>query len=98
MAAKFSNTRQLIRRTLHDNASLREDLEIKKSLEHLSEGINNVFHAQSIEEVIGIEGNVVLPLPEYADIIDNGFIENRYCAEKGAQFSYRGHQSKHYVR
>ncbi len=57
MAAKFSNTRQLIRRTLHDNASLREDLEIKKSLEHLSEGINNVFHAQSIEEVIGIEGN-----------------------------------------
>lgn len=57
MAAKFSNTRQLIRRTLHDNASLREDLEIKKSLEHLSEGINNVLHAQSIEEVIGIEGN-----------------------------------------
>ena len=30
MAAKFSNTRQLIRRTLHDNGALREDSEIKE--------------------------------------------------------------------
>ena len=29
MAAKFSNTRQLIRRTLHDNAGLREDVNIQ---------------------------------------------------------------------
>ena len=32
LAAKFSNTRQLIRRTLHDNAELREDAEIKKAI------------------------------------------------------------------
>ena len=30
MAAKFSNTRQLIRRTLHDNPPLRNDEQIKK--------------------------------------------------------------------
>lgn len=57
MAAKFSNSRQLIRRTLHDNSNLREDLEIKGVIDILTEGINKVFSAQSIEEIIGIEGN-----------------------------------------
>lgn len=57
MAAKFSNTRQLIRRTLHDNAKLREDEEIKKVMEILDSGIDKVFEAESIEEIIGIEGN-----------------------------------------
>ena len=33
MAAKFSNTRQLIRRSLHDNAGLRQDSEIKNAVE-----------------------------------------------------------------
>ena len=57
MAAKFSNTRQLIRRTLHDNEALREDPEIKEVLGALSGGIDHVFKAQSMDEVIGIEGN-----------------------------------------
>ena len=56
MAAKFSNTHQLLRRTLHDNAGLREDEEIQKVLEALSTGIDQVYEAQSVEEVIGIEG------------------------------------------
>ena len=57
MAAKFSNTRQLIRRTLHDNAQLREDAQIKTVIEVLNAGIDKVFEAKSIEEVMGIEGN-----------------------------------------
>ncbi len=57
MAAKFSNTRQLIRRTLHDNALLREDVGIRETLDTLSVGIDKVFEARSIEEVTGIEGN-----------------------------------------
>ncbi len=57
MAAKFSNTRQLIRRTLHDNAPLREDVGIRETLDTLSVGIDKVFEARSIEEVTGIEGN-----------------------------------------
>lgn len=56
MAAKFSNTRQVIRRTLHDNAGLREDMEIRQVLEILNCGIDKVYGAGSIEEVIGVEG------------------------------------------
>lgn len=57
MAAKFSNTRQLIKRTLHDNENLREDVQIKKVMEVLDLGINKVLEAKTIEEVMGIEGN-----------------------------------------
>ena len=56
MAAKFSNTRQLIRRTLHDNAELRDDEAVKKVIQALGTGIDQVYEAQSVEEVIGIEG------------------------------------------
>lgn len=57
MAAKFSNTRQVIRRTLHDNPPLREDADLKNTIEVLSTGIDKVFAAGSVEEIIGIEGN-----------------------------------------
>lgn len=57
MAAKFSNTRQLIRRTLHDNPLLRDDEQIKKVMDVLDSGIVKVFDAKTIEEVMGIEGN-----------------------------------------
>ncbi|MDO4330472.1 MAG: type I-C CRISPR-associated endonuclease Cas1c [Lachnospiraceae bacterium] len=57
MAAKFSNTRQLIRRTLHDNARLKDDEAIKKVMEVLDSGIDKIYEAKSLEEVIGIEGN-----------------------------------------
>lgn len=57
MAAKFSNTRHLIRRSLHDNEKLREDVEIKKAVETLSDSISKVFEAESIEAILGIEGN-----------------------------------------
>lgn len=57
MAAKFSNTRQVIRRTLHDNPKLREDMQIKSVIDTLTVGIGKVFEAESVEEVIGIEGN-----------------------------------------
>lgn len=57
MAAKFSNTRQLIRRTLHDNTALRENEELQKAMEVLRAGIDKVYAAESIEEILGIEGN-----------------------------------------
>ena len=56
MAAKFSNTRQLIRRTLHDHEELRNDEELRNVVEILADGIDKVFEAQSIEEIVGIEG------------------------------------------
>lgn len=57
MAAKFSNTRQLIRRSLHDNPELREDEEIQRVIQHLNEGIDKVYQSNTVEEIIGIEGN-----------------------------------------
>ena len=57
MAAKFSNCRQLIKRTLHDNPYLRTDAELLDVLAVLEESIQNVLQAKSIETVIGIEGN-----------------------------------------
>ena len=56
MAAKFSNTRQLIRRTLHDNPDLRDDEEIQKVMQILINGIDQVYEMHSIENVIGVEG------------------------------------------
>jgi len=56
MAAKFSNSRQLIRRTLHDNPNMREDEQIASVMEILGAGVERVFEAESIEEAVGIEG------------------------------------------
>lgn len=56
MAAKFSNTRQLIRRTLHDNSELRTDAEIQRVIDVLNSGIDQLYQAKSIEEIVGIEG------------------------------------------
>lgn len=57
MATKFSNTRQLIKRTLHDNEELRQDADINDALETLLLGIEKVSEAESVEEIIGIEGS-----------------------------------------
>ena len=54
---KFSNTSQVIKRTLHDNAELRDDADIRKTLDVLFSGIEKVFEAESVEEAVGIEGN-----------------------------------------
>ncbi|MBS6953645.1 MAG: type I-C CRISPR-associated endonuclease Cas1 [Enterocloster asparagiformis] len=57
MAAKFCNTRQVIKRTLHDNAGLRDDTDIQETLSALEEGVEKIFQAQNLESVLGIEGN-----------------------------------------
>lgn len=57
MAAKFSNTRQVIKRTLHDNTELRDDNELQYVMDTLLSKTNDVFNAETLEEVIGIEGN-----------------------------------------
>lgn len=67
MAAKFSNTRQVIKRTMHDNTELRNDADMNRVIEVLSAGIEKVDNASSIEEVIGIEGNCA---KEYFAVFD----------------------------
>ena len=67
MAAKFSNTRQVIKRTMHDNPELRNDADMKRVIEVLSAGIEKVANASNTEEVIGIEGNCA---KEYFAVFD----------------------------
>ena len=80
VAAKLSNTRQLIRRTLHDNASLREDEEIQRVLLVLAEGIDKVYQAENTEEILGIEGNCA---QNYFSIFD------RLITNKNVPFTFK---------
>lgn len=57
MAAKFSNTRQVIKRTLHDNPNLKDDQALSTALSTLAEGVKKVYEAKTAEEILGIEGN-----------------------------------------
>ncbi|MDY5498157.1 MAG: type I-C CRISPR-associated endonuclease Cas1c [Anaerobutyricum sp.] len=56
MAAKFCNSRQVIRRTLHDHPELREDEKLNKVIRILESGIDKVYETSSIDEIMGIEG------------------------------------------
>lgn len=58
MAAKFCNTISVVKRTLHDTPTLRNDEDMEKAVQIMNNGINNLWTAESIEQIIGIEGNV----------------------------------------
>lgn len=57
LASKFSNSLQVIKRTLHDNASLRNDDDINTVIDTLRAGVDEIYNASSIDSAMGIEGN-----------------------------------------
>lgn len=57
LASKFSNSLQVIKRTLHDNVSLRDDDEIKAVINTLRYSVDEIYQSASIESAMGIEGN-----------------------------------------
>lgn len=57
IAAKLCNSVNLIKRTLHDNPELKKDKSIQNVINTLKDGVASLYSADSIEEVIGIEGN-----------------------------------------
>lgn len=57
MAAKLCNSARVIKRTLHDNPNLRDDDEIKNTLNVLANGAEKVYTAMSEDEILGIEGS-----------------------------------------
>lgn len=67
MAAKFSNTRYLIRRTIHDNPRLDEDGMLSNCIRHLESGIDQVYETEQKDIVMGIEGSCA---KAYFDIFD----------------------------
>ena len=56
IAAKFHNTRHLIKRSLHDNPSLREESDISNIVSTLTSGIDYIYRSESFDELRGIEG------------------------------------------
>ncbi len=55
MAAKLTNGLSLLRRSCHDNATLRQ--EVISTMEQLKKGVQAVYEASSLEILLGIEGN-----------------------------------------
>ena len=57
IAAKLANCISVLRRSRHDIPSLREDEEVNSAISYLKDGIGKVYDANSLETVLGIEGN-----------------------------------------
>lgn len=57
VAAKLSNTRYLIKRSMRDYRELDKDGELSKCIEYLESGIENVYQTDDKEIILGIEGN-----------------------------------------
>lgn len=57
IAAKLANCISVLRRSRHDIPALREDGEVTAVIDYLKDGISKVCETDSLETVLGIEGN-----------------------------------------
>lgn len=57
VAAKLSNTRYLIKRSLRDNPQLDSDGMLSKCIEYLESGIEHVYEMRDTEMIMGVEGS-----------------------------------------
>ena len=67
IAAKLANTLGLIRRSRHDNPELRKDGDISRVIEFLKRGVDAIYKADSLDTVLGVEGNCA---KQYFSIFD----------------------------
>lgn len=67
VAAKLSNTRYLIKRSIKDNPRLDEDNRLSQCISYLEKGIKNVYEVSDKNGIMGIEGNCA---KAYFDIFD----------------------------
>lgn len=56
VAAKLSNTRHLIKRSMRDNPQLDNDNALSQCIEYLEDGIDHVYQINDIETIMGVEG------------------------------------------
>lgn len=57
VAAKLSNTRYLIKRSMRDNPQLDSDGELSRCIEYLESGIERVYEMNDVETIMGLEGS-----------------------------------------
>jgi len=74
VAAKLSNTRFLIRRSLRDNPHTNEDGMLSQCIETIEDGIERVYQITDIETIMGIEG---LCARAYFGIFDRLVLQNK---------------------
>lgn len=67
MAAKFSNTRFLIKRSIHDNPDLDNDGALTDCIRYLESGIDHIYETSDREIIMGIECSCA---KAYFDIFD----------------------------
>ena len=67
VAAKLSNTRYLIRRSLHDNPDINSDGALTDCIKYLENGIKTVYETSDKDIIMGIEGSCA---KAYFDIFD----------------------------
>jgi len=57
VAAKLSNTRYLIKRSMKDNPKLDTDGELSRCIEYLESGMEHVYELNDTETIMGLEGS-----------------------------------------
>ncbi|MBR5683261.1 MAG: type I-C CRISPR-associated endonuclease Cas1 [Ruminococcus sp.] len=57
VAAKLSNTRYLIKRSMKDNPKLDADGELSRCIEYLESGMEHVYELNDTETIMGLEGS-----------------------------------------
>ena len=83
IAAKFSNSIQLLKRSMHDKIELRDDELLLNTIKYLRDSIEKLFMADNIDTILGIEGNCA---KAYFSIFNKLFSNNDFKFE---------HRSKH---
>ena len=74
VAAKLSNTRFLVRRSLRDNPQIDEDGAVSECIGHLESGIEHVYEMHDAETVMGLEG---VCAKAYFGIFDRLILHNK---------------------
>ena len=74
VAAKLSNTRYLIRRSMRDNPSLDSDGALSDCIGYLESGIKNVYEITDREVLMGVEGSCA---KAYFDIFDRLILQQK---------------------
>lgn len=83
IASKLGNCISLIKRSMHDKIELRSDSDILSTIEYLNEAIDKIYNADSLEMILGIEGNCA---KEYFSVFNKFFSNNEFIFE---------HRTKH---
>ena len=74
VAAKLSNTRYLLRRSLRDNPSLDADGEVRGCISYLESGMERVYELRDTETIMGLEGNCA---KAYFNIFDRLILQQK---------------------